>query len=81
MNRSGMAMEHEEAVYILREHEEAPYTMRIFDAVHDLLWHDILRFFALPVRIRYINNANWAHLHGKFALWNCLCTYFREIIR
>lgn len=62
------------------DHEEAIFTLHIFDALYDLLWHDILNFFTLPLGIRDVHNTNWDCIHGKFTIRDYFRTLFREII-
>jgi len=62
------------------DHEEAIFTLHIIDALYDLLWHDILNFFTLPVGIRDVHNTNRHRVHGKFTIRDNFCTLFREII-
>jgi len=64
----------------VKEHEEAIFTLHIFDALYDLLWHDILNFFTLPLGIRDVHNTNWHRVHGKFTIRDYFRTLFREII-
>ena len=79
MNRSRAVLEAKHTGE-MRKDEEVIFTLRIVNALYDLLGHDLLHFFTLPSGIGHVLHPNWHRLYGELNLRTYFCTDLRTII-